>query len=73
MSRELTQLTDDVWVAISRNYSTTSTIVARDGRALLVDPAWDVDELISLAEAIQELGLVVTSAFHTHAHHDHLL
>lgn len=73
MSRELTQLTDDVWVAISRNYSTTSTIVARDGRALLVDPAWDVDELISLAEAIAELGLIVTSAFHTHAHHDHLL
>lgn len=73
MSRELMELTDDVWVATSRNYSTTSTIVARDGLALLVDPAWDVDELSSLAEAIAELRLVVTAAFHTHAHHDHLL
>lgn len=73
MSRELMLVTTGVWVATSRNYSTTSTIVARDGRALLIDPAWDVDELISLAEAIAELGLVVSSAFHTHAHHDHLL
>lgn len=73
MARKLAQITDDVWVATSRNHTTTSTIVARDGRALLIDPAWEPDELTGLAEAIQALGLEVTTGFHTHAHHDHLL
>lgn len=73
MARELHNVTDGVWVATSRNYATTSTIVARDGRALLIDPAWDPDELTGLAESLAELGLVVTAGFHTHAHHDHLL
>src|SRR5690554_2938334 len=73
MARELTHVTTDVWVATSRNHSTTSTVIARDGRALLVDPAWEIDELISLSDAIRGLGLTITAGYHTHAHHDHLL
>ena len=73
MPRELVNVTEGVWLATSRNYATTSTIVARDGRALLIDPAWEIDELTGLAEAISALGLSVATGFHTHAHHDHLL
>lgn len=71
--RSLTHVTDGVWVATSRNYRTTSTIVANGTRVLLVDPAWDPDELLGLAAAIDGLGLNVTSGFSTHAHYDHLL
>lgn len=71
--RPLTRVADGVWVATSRNYRTTSTIVARDGRAVLVDPAWDVDELVGLGAAIDALGLRVTCGYATHAHYDHLL
>lgn len=73
MARELVYVTDGVWVATSRNYATTSTIVARGGNALLIDPAWEPDELTGLAEALADLELSVTTGFHTHAHHDHLL
>src|SRR5690606_4124558 len=71
--RALTQVTDGVWVATSRNFRTTSTIVANGTRALLVDPAWDPDELVGLAAAIDALGLTVICGFATHAHYDHLL
>ncbi len=73
ITRTLTQVGRDVWVATSRHYQTASTIVAQGGRALLVDPAWDPDELEALAASILELGLEVTCGFHTHAHYDHLL
>lgn len=72
-SRPLVPVTKGVWVATSRYYRTTSTIVARGDKALLVDPAWVIDELSGLAEAIGGLGLTVSSGFSTHAHHDHLL
>jgi glyoxylase-like metal-dependent hydrolase (beta-lactamase superfamily II) len=71
--RSLTRVTDGVWVATSRNFRTASTIVANGTRAILVDPAWDPDELLGLAAAIDDLGLTITCGFHTHAHYDHLL
>lgn len=71
--RSLSPVTDGVWVATSRNYRTTSTIVANGSHALLVDPAWDPDELLGLTAAIDALGLTVTCGFSTHAHYDHLL
>ncbi len=72
-ARPLASVTTGVWVATSRHYSTTSTIVASGDKALLVDPAWVAEELTGLGEAIRELGLRVSSGFSTHAHHDHLL
>lgn len=62
-----------VLVATSRVMATTSTLVVRDGRGLLVDPAWQPDELDALAADVAALGVRVTSGLATHAHHDHLL
>lgn len=72
-TRTLTPVCQDVWVATSRNYQTASTVIAKAGRALLVDPAWDADELEALAASVSALGLKVACGFHTHAHYDHLL
>jgi glyoxylase-like metal-dependent hydrolase (beta-lactamase superfamily II) len=73
MIRQLVEVVDDVFVATSRTMSTTSTIVARGGSALLVDPAWHPDELASLGAELAARQLRVVSGFSTHAHHDHLL
>ncbi|WP_370544356.1 MBL fold metallo-hydrolase [Frondihabitans sp. VKM Ac-2883] len=62
-------------VATSRRDSTTTTVVVgSNGRdCLLIDPAWEVDELASIADALASRGLTVTAGFSTHAHFDHLL
>lgn len=39
------------------------------GRAAVVDPAWEVDEIIVRAK---ELGVQVTDILLTHSHHDHI-
>jgi len=71
--RALVQVADDVFVATSRTMSTTSTVVVRDGHALLIDPAWQPDELADLAATLVDRGWAVAAGFATHAHHDHLL
>ncbi|WP_225224303.1 MBL fold metallo-hydrolase [Cellulomonas sp. JH27-2] len=53
--------------------STTSTVVVHDERALLVDPAWQPDELAGLAAELAGRRWTVVAGFATHAHHDHLL
>lgn len=70
----LVEVADGILVATSRRDSTTTTVVVGPGgRALLVDPAWEVDELESLADDLDTLGLTVEAGFSTHAHFDHLL
>ena len=71
--RELIEVADGVLVATSRRYATTSTVVVTGDRAVLVDPAWDPDELAGLADAVRARGLTVGAGLSTHAHHDHLL
>ena len=39
------------------------------GRAAVVDPAWEVNEIIARAK---ELGVQVTDILLTHSHHDHI-
>jgi glyoxylase-like metal-dependent hydrolase (beta-lactamase superfamily II) len=63
----------DLLVATSRRELTTSTVVVADGRALLIDPAWEPDELADLAAALTGTGTEVVVGFATHAHHDHVL
>ena len=41
----------------------------KTGRAAVVDPAWDVDEIIRLA---QKKGVQITDILLTHSHHDHI-
>lgn len=62
-----------VLVFTSRTMSTTSTVVHRGGRALLVDPAWHAEELEAIARALAARALQVELGWATHAHHDHLL
>jgi len=71
--RRLEEVAAGVWVATSRRMATTSTVLVGGRDALLVDPAWDADELAGLADALRERGLNVRAGFATHAHHDHLL
>ncbi len=66
-----------VFVHTSRRELTTSTLVVADSgaprQALLVDPAWEPDELAALADSIAAAGITIAAGFATHAHHDHLL
>ena len=62
-----------VGVFTSRREHTTTTVVCAGQRALVVDPAWDPDELGWIADDLAAAGLTVTAGFATHAHHDHVL
>jgi len=39
------------------------------GRAAVIDPAWDVPEVLALAE---KQGMKITDILLTHSHHDHI-
>lgn len=67
------ELVRGVHVATSALCTTTSTVVVRDGAALLVDPAWQPSEIVRIADHLDAHDLVVTAGVATHAHHDHLL
>lgn len=62
-----------VGVTTSRRELTTSTVVIAGDRALLIDPAWDPDELAGLDADLDRWRVTVAAGFATHAHHDHLL
>lgn len=62
-----------VGVRTSRREHTTSTVIIDDDQAILVDPAWDPDELASIADDLAEADITVVAGFATHPHHDHLL
>ena len=62
-----------VLVTTSRRDTTTTTVVVHGDEALLVDPAWDPDELAAIADLLDAHGLRVVAGVSTHAHHDHLL
>lgn len=73
-ARALVQVAPGVHVATSRREHTTSTIVvAPDGSALIVDPAWDADELAGLAPALAGLAAHGAVGVATHRHYDHVL
>jgi glyoxylase-like metal-dependent hydrolase (beta-lactamase superfamily II) len=74
VTRELVEVAPGVHVARSRRDSTTSTVIqAADGAVVLVDPAWEPDELAGLAATVSGRGWRAAAGFATHAHHDHLL
>jgi glyoxylase-like metal-dependent hydrolase (beta-lactamase superfamily II) len=76
----LAEVAPGVLMATSRRDQTTSTVVTaprsrrnRDAPVLLVDPAWEPDELTALALDLSDRRLVPTAGLSTHAHYDHLL
>lgn len=70
----LCELCGGVWVATSRRYATTSTVLL-DGRggAVVVDPAWDPDELAAIPADLLVLGVRCVAGLATHEHYDHVL
>ena len=72
-ARAAIEVAPGVHVATSRRYATTSTVVVSDGHALVVDPAWDSDELASMAPLLQALGARCAGGLATHLHYDHVL
>ena len=69
----MTEIAPGVLVTHSRRDITASTVLTDRGRAVLIDPSWDPDELDDLAQFITTSALDVVAGFATHAHHDHLL
>ncbi|SKC82749.1 MBL fold metallo-hydrolase [Krasilnikoviella flava] len=70
---------EEVLVRTARRLRTTSTLVlAAPGSdaaraAFLVDPAWEPDELVAVADEVRARRARLVAGFSTHAHHDHLL
>lgn len=62
-----------VGVTTSRRDLTTSTVIIANRAGLLIDPAWDPDELAGIAADLARWEVAVAAGFATHAHHDHLL
>ena len=67
-----------VLVTTSRRELTTSTLllagpVGGATQALLIDPAWDPDELDGIADDLAAWGVGDVVGLSTHAHYDHLL
>jgi glyoxylase-like metal-dependent hydrolase (beta-lactamase superfamily II) len=63
-----------VFVAQSRRYATTSTVILDGhGGALVIDPAWDADELAAIPADLARLGVRAVAGLSTHMHYDHVL
>lgn len=74
MVSRLTEITDGVWVATSRWYATTSTVLLDgQGGALVIDPAFLPDELAAIPRDLAGLGVRCIGGLSTHEHYDHVL
>lgn len=74
MGSSFTEVTPGVWVATSRRYWTTSTaLFDGNGGALVVDPAWDPDELAGVPAFLADRGVRCVGGLATHEHYDHVL
>ena len=71
--RPCVEVAPGVLVMTSRREATTSTLVLSGDRALVVDPAWDDDELTGVAAVVESSGAMCTAGFATHEHYDHVL
>jgi glyoxylase-like metal-dependent hydrolase (beta-lactamase superfamily II) len=72
-ARALVEVADGVHVAVSSVYATTTTVVERDGRCLVVDPAVTAREVVALDAALRARGWRPVVVWSTHPHWDHLL
>ena len=57
----------------SRRYATTSTLLLGPTDAVVVDPAWDGDELAGVASVLAAVGSGTAAGLATHVHYDHVL
>jgi glyoxylase-like metal-dependent hydrolase (beta-lactamase superfamily II) len=74
VTSRLREIAPGVWVATSRRYSTTSTVLLDGhGGAVVIDPAWDPDELAAIPADLTELGVRCVAGLATHEHYDHVM
>jgi glyoxylase-like metal-dependent hydrolase (beta-lactamase superfamily II) len=72
--QRLVEVAPGVWVAQSRRYATNSTVLLDGhGGALVIDPAWDLDELAAIPADLAALGVRCVAGLSTHMHYDHVL
>jgi glyoxylase-like metal-dependent hydrolase (beta-lactamase superfamily II) len=71
--RSFVEIAPDVFVGTAPKYTTTSTIVVRDGRAVIVDPAWTEADLDGIRDHLRATGLELAAGVSTHSHYDHVL
>lgn len=70
----LRELVSGVWIATSRRYSTNSTVLLDgSGGAVVVDPAWDPDELAAIPAGLLALDVRCVAGVATHEHYDHVM
>lgn len=70
----LREVAEGVWVAQSRRYDTNSTVLLDGhGGALVIDPAWDPDELAAIPADLAALGVRCVAGLSTHVHYDHVM
>lgn len=70
----LVELLPGVWLATSRQFATTTTVLLDgSGGAVVVDPAWDPDELSAIPADLAALGVRCVAGLATHEHYDHVL
>lgn len=73
MTRSFVEVAPGVLVMTSRRFVTTSTMVIGHEQALVVDPAWDPDELAGVATVLAARGVACAAGAATHVHYDHVL
>ena len=72
--RRLVEVAPGVLVATSRRYLTTSTVLLDgQGGAVVIDPAWDPDELEAIPADLDALGVRCVAGLATHEHYDHVM
>jgi glyoxylase-like metal-dependent hydrolase (beta-lactamase superfamily II) len=71
--RAAQEVAPGVHVMASRRYDTTSTVITSGPDALVIDPAWDADELAGIHPLIRHLGAQCVAGLATHLHYDHVL
>ncbi len=68
------EVAPEVYVAHSRRWAETSTVILDGhGGALVIDPAFDADELAAVPADLAALGVRCVAGLATHMHYDHVL
>jgi glyoxylase-like metal-dependent hydrolase (beta-lactamase superfamily II) len=71
--RSFVEIAPGVLVGTAHKYVTTSTVIVRDGRAVIVDPAWTEADLDGIRDFLRTSALDLAAGISTHSHYDHVL
>lgn len=67
------EIAPGVLVMTAPKYVTTTTLVMRGDRVVLIDPAWTEADLDGIVEFLSATGRRITTGLSTHNHYDHVL